>query len=560
MNGEVRWATRTVVLLGVVVALLGGGFAGPAMAGPSSREEVYQTLGVDEVAAEYVVLIDTSASMQQGADRYRAVRDGLRGFLAALSANDTVALVTFDEIASVRFHGPAGRNPDQLLARLPPRADGTHTDIGRAVETAVRLVGRSTAPVATIVMFTDGAHDPAPNSPYPFAEGASWTALARTAATFKQEQVLAYGFPLRGDAGVQSLRTVLPDARTLPVSSIGVLARELEVPKQAIRAAKARTLVGPDTARGVVVQWPTDVDRLGSGTNRVDLSVRSTTRQVPLVLKDLELTVDDPQVRIRVSGDPLPLAPGQERSVPVEIRWDPGGRGVMPLDRRDFTALVTARASVDSPWTEVLRRDLGIAFEPGVEAAPQQIGGTAERGDPVPWLLALALLGIIVVAVVLGRRHADRPRLFGTLRATSLVDGHTIGELRLAGRQMTISPETLNVEGSGSVSGSATPTGTVLRVGYHPSADPSRLTWADCLPDHPVIINGVRFEWSVGESDRRLTPAGGPGRGRGLRPRGAAADDVSTTAARLPGSPRQARNRLHRSSPLPSQEHRKQRP
>jgi hypothetical protein len=495
-------SARLLAVIAVVLGLLAPG--APALAAAPTREEVYRALGVDEVPAQYVVLIDTSASMQQGENLYRLVRKSLRGFLAALEENDPVALVTFDREASVRFEGPAGRDPDALLATLPAAANGGHTDLGQAIETAVGLVRASDAPIATVVLFTDGAHDPAPGSPYPFAEGASWEALGRSATELEQERLLAYAVPLRGRAGIQPLRAVVPDAQVLPGTSIAALTRQLSVPKQDSRAARARTLLRADLERGLVVEWPAGLDRLSPGENTVELTIRATTEHVPLVLSDLQLTTDHPGIRLRTGAEAVRVQPGREVRKPLSIHWDAGDRSAAPLARRDIEASVTLNGRVDSPWAGVLRDDLGLTFSPTLGAAPTRVHGTAQRGSPVPWLLAAALATTVAAAMLVGVRGARRPRLSGRLRATSPVSGKMLGEIRLTGRRMQIGPTTLRIPGTGTVSAIRPPVGTAVRVGYSPTNAPDRLETVDCTPGFPVLLNGITFEWSG--SDGELTP------------------------------------------------------
>jgi hypothetical protein len=131
---------RTASLVSVAVALaVLVGFAPNASAsadGPT-RQEIFQTLNVDEVPADYVVLVDTSGSMNDGG-LYGDVRGTLATFFAGLTPADHLAVYTFDDFPTPRYLGPAS-NPGRALASLPPRPrppSSGNTDIGAALAAA----------------------------------------------------------------------------------------------------------------------------------------------------------------------------------------------------------------------------------------------------------------------------------------------------------------------------------------------------------------------------------------------------------------------------------------
>ncbi|UYM23055.1 VWA domain-containing protein [Streptomyces albus] len=147
-----------------------------AAEGPS-REEIYRELGVADQPVDYAVLVDTSGSMRTKG-RYDTVRSTLRGFLGGLSRSDHVALITFDDRPEARYVGSAG-DPGKIVGRLPesPDPDGG-TDIGAALDLALRELERSdAASVASVVLLTDGRHEPPRSTAYPKASGAPWDAL-----------------------------------------------------------------------------------------------------------------------------------------------------------------------------------------------------------------------------------------------------------------------------------------------------------------------------------------------------------------------------------------------
>ena len=118
-----------------------------------------------------------------------------------------------------------------------------------------------------------------------------------------------------------------------------------------------------------------------------------------------------------------------------------------------------------------------------------EVSRTTATGNPLPWLLLLALLAAVVAGFVLRGRNADRPLLFGTVRAVSPTTGRTFGEVRLSGRRVAIGQATLNVPGQGAIWGVPTPTGLAVRIDYSPADAPERLESADCPPDHPVLLS-----------------------------------------------------------------------
>jgi Mg-chelatase subunit ChlD len=488
-------AAAVVVAVVVVAALLG---VAPASAAPAAtEEEVYRALSIDEVAAEYVVLIDTSSSMQQGVDLYGAVKASLRGFLAALSPTDDVVLVTFDSEAAVRYHGKVGAVPDDLLGKLPPAAAGTSTDIGRALESAVTILRESAAPIATVVMFTDGQHDPPQGSPYPFPSGESWNRLSRSAAEIKKEALIGYSVPLRGESDAGLLKTIVPGATVLNVSSVGELTRDLEAPKQASRAAKARNKLGDDPHRGVTIEWPSkQLRNLSAGENRTHVTFRSATSRIPLEVGDLTVKSSDGRMRVRLETNRVTLKPGERKSVGLVVSWDAGTYDWAPFDLRRIRAEVTLAGNVDSPWSTVLKQNIQATFAPPLEGVTEPVDGAAQRGRLAVWVVVLVAAALAAAVLVVRRQRLDSPVMSGRLLASSPTTGRQYGTIELSGRRISIGPATtLNVPGQGTVRGTRTQNGTAIRISYSPKDAPERLESARCRLGQLVILNGIAFEW-----------------------------------------------------------------
>src|SRR5437764_4509107 len=131
-GAAMRW--RLLALVGCLLWALAP--AGPAAAadGQATEQQVLAALNVDGISADYVILIDTSGSMEDG-HLYQGVQNALRPLLSALSPKDFLSLATFDTTPNLYFDGPVRADGADALNRLPATADGPYTDIGQAIAT-----------------------------------------------------------------------------------------------------------------------------------------------------------------------------------------------------------------------------------------------------------------------------------------------------------------------------------------------------------------------------------------------------------------------------------------
>ncbi|SDT81143.1 VWA domain containing CoxE-like protein [Actinoplanes derwentensis] len=399
--------TRSALALFLLIVFAG---ALPARAAPEPApapvlNEIYSALGVDAVAADHVVLVDVSGSLR-GA-RYASLRRSLTRYFTTLAPEDFVTLIPFggDATATTR---QVGREPGSLTARLPAEADRPHTDIGAALEKAVTTLARSGAPpLATVLLLTDGPHDPGPGSAYPLTRGNGWNVLARRAAGLDKTSLAAYAVPLSGGTGADLLTKVFPHARVLAPTPADRLTTPLARAGAAARAAKARTLLTEEITLPVTVSWPLPAG--GAGRTIAAVRVESPMPHVPLILENVSVSSDNPSVSVRVPSGPAELPPGREITLPVTIDWNAGPVALAP--RRTVRDRVTLRlsATVSSPWTPVLTGDLGLTPRFALAAAPGERELTAQRGSLWRWLGALLLTVLLVAALLvpaLHRRHS----------------------------------------------------------------------------------------------------------------------------------------------------------
>lgn len=228
------------VLLGIIGACLQ---LAPiaAQAAPSvDVDEVVGALGLASEPADYVLLIDTSGSMNQGG-RFQQVRSQLRTLLAGLDSDDRVALLTFDSTVVRRYRGTVGTNPNTVLAHLPATATGTHTDIGAAIHGGLAELERAdTYRLAALILITDGVMDTVPTAKYAKVGSAAWKKLkTRSTSLGKSHELAAYAVSLISTTDAGLLKKAMPRATEVSADEVGTRFAQVADDLVHLQAAKA---------------------------------------------------------------------------------------------------------------------------------------------------------------------------------------------------------------------------------------------------------------------------------------------------------------------------------
>ncbi|MEU8509165.1 vWA domain-containing protein [Streptomyces brevispora] len=508
-----RGAAVTAVLL---AALFAAGVPAAAAEGPS-REEVYRQLGVAEQPVDYVILVDTSGSMK-AKGRYDTVRSTLRTFLGGLTHSDHVALVTFDDRPEARYIGSAG-DPAAIVARLPKKPDANGgTDIGAALDQGLRELERDdAASVASVVMLTDGKHQPPRRSAYPKSSGPPWKALRKRADALAQRTELAgYALPLAsGASGADRLGDVVDNTVVLRPGSIQDLGRYLQRAGDSTRARSAAKLLADDQGKGVTASWkPAGVRDITDGSATASVTFRSATAHVPLTVSDARVSAAG--APLDVSGVPrrLTLEPGESRTYSVRLAGKPGGGGPF-RHTEEASAVLRVSGQVSSPWQKALAPGVDLKVPAAVGATGGPLRVRAEVGS------ALLLPGIILVlatALVLGALRwlsVNRPALTGVLTAAPVFANAIPQRFPLTGRRVTFRP---HGGGHGTVQGRRRRTAQGPRVDllirYVPDGATGRPDRVVCAPGARAVVGGLAFTHRLDSP----TPAG-PGFA-GVRPEG----------------------------------------
>lgn len=387
-----RVAARTAAVLAMLTAML----SGPAMALAAPSEvgvdDVVSALGLAPEPADYVVLVDTSGSMRAD-NRYARVKQELAKLLGGLEPADRVALYTFDASTSRRYRGEVGDDPAAVLAGLPARADGDHTDIGAAIAAGLQeLEDHDTRRLAALILITDGVLD-APGSEYADPKASAWKEL-RTRATQLQRrhQVAGYAVSLLADTDANLLKKVLPDAVEVRAEQVGDRFAELGSDMVKRRAAEA---LAAEAELPVTVSWAVDLGAALAGAGPVEGTLQFTSpyMHLPVALTDLGV-VASPGLTATVTGLPetLRLAPGETVAVPVTATvTGTGGAG----------ATVGLSATVTSSWGKVLAEDLGLEFTPAVEGTAPVAAAPARLELPPTVLPLVATVAVLALGGLL---------------------------------------------------------------------------------------------------------------------------------------------------------------
>lgn len=428
-----RWTRWTAVALGLLCAAVAVPTTAQAETGV---DDVVSALGLVSEPADYVVLVDTSGSMNAGG-RYTKVRTELGKLVAGLDSDDRVSLFTFDTKVTPRFRGVVGKKPTAVLAKLPRKASGKHTDIGAAIAAGLtELEKADTHRLAALILITDGKVD-APGSTYANSRSAAWKALqGRAAALGTNHQVAAYAVALQASTDAGLLKQAFPQASEVGASQVG--ARFAQVGGDLVRLQAAQALKD-ELAHPISVVWSGELGRALSDGVAVDakLSLTSPYPHVPVELSDVRAVASD-GLTVNLSGLPasIELDPNQSVTLPVRVTVT-GSAG--------WSSRVGLAATVSSPWRGVLTDKLGVEFAPRIEgtapvpAAPIKL--------PPALLPTLATVAAVVAALGLVFwlvRLVLVPPMSGLL--TIRLGDRELADIPLRGRRMKVSAPEIATE------------------------------------------------------------------------------------------------------------------
>ncbi len=403
---------------------------GPSQAAAST---VMQALGVSNVPAEIVILVDISLSMAPGYnDLYPTVRQKVlayMGVLAQQDPQDLVAVILFGKRSDNQVTDPG---PPSRHIWLPEAPYSDETDFGWAFQQAVQMFKGAPPDIKAggVLLLSDGelsvpaADDPAYGSGF---SAPGWPELRAQVQNLPMT-ITGYDVPLTSNTAFtgnqhQALEQVFPSVQSLPYGTTD-LSRALNLATQGILDEEVSRAAAPDIGPGVRIAWsgprvaggkPLD---LRTGQAEVTVTATATTRRIPVYLSSLSVVSTGLPVTMRgtLPGGRM-LAPGHSATWHVRLTWHPKASGqTMMGSPSTVHGRLRLDATVSSPFTPTLRSTFGdTVFSIG--GAQSSISAQFPATEPVSYsiLLALVILLFIAAALAVGGVAACRARLSGTM-------------------------------------------------------------------------------------------------------------------------------------------------
>ena len=413
---------------------------------PATLTDVFAKLSISAQPTDYVVIVDTSASMvDQG--RYQLVKSALTRMAKALRSDDRVAVITFDTGPTVRRPLTiVGSKPEAIASSLPATANGQGTDIGSALNSALNLMqGISLRTRVAVLLLTDGKIDTPATSPYATVNSSGWAGLHQRAAALQSSHDIApLAIALTSNTDAAVLTQVFSNVIDVPATNLGTYLSQVSTTVMKAAAVKKlqQGLEDPVTASLSGLTAAPSAQPVN-----VTISLHNTNPLVPVQVTGLGIAAD-PTSKVALTDAPaaidIPAAGTATVNVKVSDALKPGAK-----------ATYRVTGSVTSSWQSVIVHDLGLTWKPSLTSSGVSVAELSANPSPSAtaaatqttaggsrWLvLLIGALGLIAVCaafffVARAGWRASRPPLVGTVSV--LRNGEVIEEGLLRGRRMSV--------------------------------------------------------------------------------------------------------------------------
>ncbi len=520
--------TRRPKLHALAIALLGALFAGQARA--DVRDEVVRALSREQRRADFIVLFDTSASMER---HFAEARSFAASLVTLARPGDTLTFIAFAGRGS-ELMPPVTLRPGtrkDVLARLAKlkAPSGLYTDLGAGLEATLdALLRPDYASLSLVFVISDFCAEPPPSSPFAGKrEGRSLCRHVTASESLRKKSARLLGsgdqtvrtFALAlepaSEAGLAATRDTLGSLVRVDVKNRD-LKRALDGMRQRLEYERAALLVEQMLAHPPVsLEPPTDPLSL-QGERALTLRVTSRLPFAASVHITGLRTLDD-SVRFALDGPARALSLAASGGASLTVRGARSPHGALPT-----------QALPGQPFTfvENLEVELALDLELAPHAALEKLLGQAPRGHgkvrqrlQVRFVPPDAGIAPFSIAAPVARAPlALSPGAEATLRLTleshapwaelevrCTLGGRTTGAVRVARASQTplavrvrneAQPrpwrlardelEEKSIRGTCSVAAIA-PSGAAVPWGTYPVATRVRIAWREGLPGLPVL-------------------------------------------------------------------------
>ncbi|WP_069166471.1 vWA domain-containing protein [Nocardia altamirensis] len=394
---------------------------------------VVEELQLDAVSIDYVVVVDTSGSMQESG-LYPRVTGALRTFFAAMKPSDHLSILTFDTAPTLRYSDRVGPDPSTAIGQLPPVADGRGTDIGAGIAAGLAELERpGRGQVGAIVLVTDGQIQ-ADGSPYATAESRAWNSLTdRANRLTANHHIASYAYALAPTTDAALLKKVFHDTVVVAIPPAQVEGYLNRVTEETVRH-KATGALQRDAQAGVEATWGTDVAQLNLGDGEADFPVvlRSTFSRVPIVVCDFSIEIKGFDAHVSGAEQPIDLRPGESKEVHVHLSVDSMGGFGFGKRTETRSGTVAFTGTVGTPWSHAITEDLGVPFAPKLTSPPGPISVVGTTGWSWVTLVSIPLAALLLGIALWTARRLRMPKLTGALELMD--EGRPVTEFALGGK------------------------------------------------------------------------------------------------------------------------------
>lgn len=456
-----------------------------------TRAEILDMLGSGHVPADYIVLLDTSGSMAEG-NRYATAVQALGGLFEALPAEDRVALYTFDSSVNPEYQGPRLPSPE-LIGKLPPAPNPTgSTDLGKAMSVALEELQRNgAAQVANVVIITDGAHDPAPGSPYADPAGPAWEALRQQAKQKAASTLSVYVVPLGdGSSGAAAVKSVFDSTIVLAPGDMRNLREYLNRSKARVEIEKARTVLSGDIGRSLETKWK--IEPGDDGRAEVVVTLTSTAKHLPVDVENVRMEVGNKAIGVTISQQRHRIEPGKSVDITGFLSYQPKGDMLMRRTVAEETT-ISLRATVRSSWTAALKPEIDLAVDRELTAGSDPVTLSRTVGSSL-FLPGFGVLVLVLVVLTVFLRRRRRDVLDGTLIISTGVESSELARFKLSGSKTVLDGRGL--PGRGAVMPDRPlwgKCGADLKISYTNAPDARPPVTGRCRSGGSLILGGLYF-------------------------------------------------------------------